>query len=73
MERDFFNLLVLFVVVAAMGMLVTHAQGTSQIIGASTGGFGQLLSIVQNPGGTGMASGFGGQNYASQITMPSGG
>lgn len=48
--KDLTNIAVLFITVAALALIVSHASGTSQVLGAGIGGFNQLLSTVENPG-----------------------
>lgn len=60
--KDLTNIAVLFIAVAALALLVSHAQGTTSIIGATTSGFGGLLSTVENP--TGGSGGSGGGSSA---------
>lgn len=45
--RDTFEIASLLVGAAILAMLVSHSSGTSQVVGAVTGGFGRLLSIVE--------------------------
>jgi hypothetical protein len=70
--KDLTNIAVLFIGVAALALLVSHAQGTTSIIGATTGGFGSLLSTVENPqGGNGSMGNSGNAMSGSGLLSPS--
>ena len=51
--RDLTNIAVLFITVAAIALIVSHPSGTSQVVATTGGTFGNLLSIVENPQGSG--------------------
>lgn len=66
--RDLTNIAVMFISVAALALVVSHAQGTATVIGSASSGFGSLLSTVENPQGSSGASNTGTvgmQNYGS--------
>jgi len=51
--KNMVEIMTLFIVAAIIAMLVSHYQGTTSIIGQSGQTFGNLLSIVENPGSPG--------------------
>ena len=53
--RDLTNIAVLFITVAAIALIVSHPSGTSQVVKTTGGTFGNLLSIVENPQGSGQS------------------
>lgn len=67
-ERDLTNIAVLFITVAAIALIVSHPSGTSQVVATTGGTFGNLLSIVENPGGSGQS-----QNIMGSIVPYNGG
>lgn len=55
--RDLVEIAALLISVSLVSMLVINAQGTSQVIGAATAGFGNLLQVAtfQGAGNGGFA------------------
>ncbi len=49
--KDLTQIAVMFIAVAALALIVSHASGTSTVISSTTSGFGSLLSTVENPTG----------------------
>jgi hypothetical protein len=49
--RNLTEVAVLFITAAIVTLLVSHYRGTTAIIGQSGQTFGNLMSIVENPGG----------------------
>lgn len=45
--KDAWELAGAMVAVAALGMIIANARGTSQVVGAVTGGFNNLLQTIQ--------------------------
>lgn len=57
MGKDLFELAALLVGVAFAALLIGHAAGTAQVVGAVSTGFGNLLNTVELAGGYGGNSG----------------
>lgn len=62
--RDITEIAMAFISVGLVALLVSHSKGATNIINASTAGFGGLLDIVTLQGGgmrgSGMSNVFGG-------------
>ena len=73
--RNLTEIAVLFIGVAALALLVSHPSGTSTLFNSTTGGFGRLLSTVENPtgGGTGNSTGGGYQAFPMSVFSVAGG
>lgn len=69
--RDLTNIAVLFIMVAALALLVSHPSGTGTLIGTAGGQFTNALSIVENPSGGGTGS-YNGQQAMPQSLMSTG-
>ena len=59
--KDLTNIAVLFITVAALALIVSHASGTATVLNSGIGGFNTLLQTVENPGGAGGGGGGGAQ------------
>lgn len=55
--KELFSLAALLVGVAFAALLVGHSQGTAQVVGAVSQGFGNLLATVELAGGYAGSSG----------------
>ncbi len=66
-SKDLVEILTMFIAVAALALLVSHASGTSEVIGSGASGFDELLSTVENPG----SGGSQGVGVSAQFASPS--
>ncbi len=69
--KDITNIAVLFITVAALALIVSHAQGTATVLGAGIGGFNNLLSTVENPGSSGGTSSGGSLGAPQNLSFAS--
>jgi hypothetical protein len=57
--KDVLEIFYLFIGVALVALLVSHSSGTAQVLTAGSSAFGNLLNIVENPGGSSSFGDFG--------------
>lgn len=54
--RDIVAVIMAIIGLAVIALLIKNAGGTSAVIGASTGGLSQLLSVAQSGGNSGSSN-----------------